>query len=363
MKKLIMALVFIVVSSLSSSAARLKDIAHIYGVRNFQLVGYSLVVGLAGTGDGQQIIFTLQSIANMLERFGVKVDTRQLRTRNVAAVMVTAEIPPFAKTGTRIDVLVSSMGDAKSLEGGTLLMTPLRGPDGKVYAVAQGPISIGGFGGGGAGARVRKNFLTVGRVINGATIEREIPIRFVQNNEISIVLDQPDFTTAADVAQRINENFNASIANAVDAETIKVKVPITYQQSLIDFIARVENTEVKTDTPAKIVVNERTGTVVIGENVQISTVAVAQGGLSIIIKEAPQVSQPLPFSTGETVVTPKTQVKIQEEKTPLYLVPKTATIRDLVKALNAIGATPRDLIAILQAIKAAGALNAELEVI
>ncbi len=344
-------------------AARLKDVSHIYGVRNYQLIGYSLVVGLAGTGDGQQIIFTLQSIANMLERFGVKVDTRQLRTRNVAAVMVTANVPPFAKVGSHIDVLVSSMGDAKSLEGGTLLMTPLRGPDGKVYAIAQGPISVGGFGGGGAGARVRKNFLTVGRVVDGATVERPIPIRFVKDNQLSVVLNHPDFTTASDVAKAINNTFNAYIAKAIDATTINVNIPLQYQQSLIDFIARLENLEVQVDTPAKVVVNERTGTVVIGENVHISTVAVAQGGLSIIIKEAPQVSQPLPFSTGETIVTPKTQVQIQEEKTPLYLVPRGATIKDLVKALNAIGATPRDLIAILQAIKAAGALEAELEVI
>ncbi|MCD6320205.1 MAG: flagellar basal body P-ring protein FlgI [Candidatus Desulfofervidaceae bacterium] len=363
MRKVILLTIFLLVSWVNVYAARLKDIAHIYGVRSNQLIGYGLVVGLAGTGDSQQIIFSLQSIVNMLERFGVKINPAQLRTRNVAAVMVTANIPPFAKTGSKIDALVASMGDAKSLEGGMLLMTPLRGPDGQIYAVAQGPISIGGFGGGGAGGRVRKNFLTVGRVVNGAMVEREIPTHFASNNELSIVLNQPDFTTAAEVASVINKNLSASLAKAVDATTIKISIPHEYQDNLVDLVARLERLEVTPNAVAKVVVNERTGTVVIGENVHISTVAVAQGGLSIIIKETPKVSQPLPFSTGETIVTPETKVEIKEEKTPLYLVPQAATIGELVRALNAIGATPRDLIAILQAIKAAGALQAELEVI
>ena len=363
MRKVILLTIFLLVSWVNVYAARLKDIAHIYGVRSNQLIGYGLVVGLAGTGDSQQIIFSLQSIVNMLERFGVKINPAQLRTRNVAAVMVRANIPPFAKTGSKIDALVASMGDAKSLEGGMLLMTPLRGPDGQIYAVAQGPISIGGFGGGGAGGRVRKNFLTVGRVVNGAMVEREIPTHFASNNELSIVLNQPDFTTAAEVASVINKNLSASLAKAVDATTIKISIPHEYQDNLVDLVARLERLEVTPNAVAKVVVNERTGTVVIGENVHISTVAVAQGGLSIIIKETPKVSQPLPFSTGETIVTPETKVEIKEEKTPLYLVPQAATIGELVRALNAIGATPRDLIAILQAIKAAGALQAELEVI
>ncbi|MDL1970619.1 MAG: flagellar basal body P-ring protein FlgI, partial [Candidatus Desulfofervidaceae bacterium] len=223
--------------------------------------------------------------------------------------------------------------------------------------------SIGGFGGGGAGGRVRKNFLTVGRVVNGAMVEREIPTHFASNNELSIVLNQPDFTTAAEVASVINKNLSASLAKAVDATTIKISIPHEYQDNLVDLVARLERLEVTPNAVAKVVVNERTGTVVIGENVHISTVAVAQGGLSITIKETPKVSQPLPFSTGETIVTPETKVEIKEEKTPLYLVPQAATIGELVRALNAIGATPRDLIAILQAIKAAGALQAELEVI
>jgi len=363
MRKAIWLSIFLLISYPNLYAARLKDIAHVYGVRSNQLIGYGLVVGLAGTGDSQQIIFSLQSIVNMLERFGIKINPAQLRTRNVAAVMVTANIPPFAKVGSKIDALVASMGDAKSLEGGMLLMTPLRGPDGQIYAMAQGPISIGGFGGAGAGGQVRKNFLTVGRVINGVMVEREIPTHFANNNELSIVLNQPDFTTAAEVASVINKNLNATLAKAIDASTIKISIPAKYQNNLVDLVARLEGLEVVPNTVAKVVVNERTGTVVIGENVRISTVAVAQGGLSIVIKETPKVSQPLPFSTGETVVTPETEIEIKEEKTPIYLVPQVATIGDLVRALNAIGATPRDLIAILQAIKAAGALQAELEVI
>ncbi|HDD43991.1 MAG TPA: flagellar basal body P-ring protein FlgI [Candidatus Desulfofervidus auxilii] len=361
MKKLF--LIILILIPLNVLGARLKDIGYIYGVRENQLIGYGLVVGLAGTGDREQTIFPIQSLVNMLERFGVKVDPKQIRTRNVAAVMVTAEVPPFAKIGMKLDALVSSMGDAKSLEGGVLLMTPLRGPDGNIYAIAQGPISVGGFAARGAGARVRKNFLTVGRVVGGVTIEREIPINFMENGKLYFILNEPDFNTAAQVANVINEELNAYVAEAIDASTVKIVIPNEYLTSPVDLIARLENLTVAPSSIAKVVINERTGTVVIGENVHISTVAVAQGGLSVIIKETPKISQPMPFSAGETVETFETEIEIKEEKTPLYLVPPAATIGELVRALNAIGATPRDLIAILQAIKAAGALHAELEVI
>jgi len=356
-----LALILLVPSLLH--AARLKDIAHIYGVRDNQLIGYGLVVGLSGTGDREYTIFGQQSLTNMLQRYGLKVDPKKIRVRNIAAVMVTARVPAFCKVGTKVDVLVSSLGDAKSLEGGTLLLTPLKAVDGNIYAMAQGPVSVGGFGAAGAGARVKKNILTVGRVVGGATIERELPIHLTSGEYLSIVLNYPDFTTAARVAKVINEKFKANLAEAIDASMIKVKISGIEQPNLVPFISQLENLNVVPSTVAKVVVNERTGTVVIGKDVRLSTVAVTHGGLSIVIKETPKVSQPLPFSTGETVVTPETQIEIKEEKTPLYLVPQTVTIADLVRALNAIGATPRDLIAILQAIKAAGALQAELEII
>jgi len=364
MKKVVPILIFLLLFGIFQAwATRIKDIAQIYGVRGYQLIGYGLVVGLPGTGDKEQTVFSIQSLTNMLQRYGVKVDPSKIRVRNVAAVMVTANIPPFARVGMKIDAIVSSIGDAKSLQGGTLLLTPLQALDGNVYAVAQGPVSIGGgFSAGGAGATISKNITTAGRVVGGVVIERELPFHLaLDKGSLSIVLDSPDFTTAHNVAQVINKAFGSGLASPVDPTTIKVKV--LDGKNIVNFLARLENLEVTTGTKAKVVINERTGTVVIGQDVKISTVAVAHGGLSIVIKEAPKVTQPLPFSTGETVVTPETQIEISEEKRPIFLVPETATISDLVKALNAIGGTPRDLIAILQAIKAAGALQAEIEII
>ena len=346
-----------------AKAARIKDIAQIYGVRSYRLIGYGLVVGLPGTGDKEQTVFSIQSLTNMLQRYGVNVDPSKIRVRNIAAVMVTANIPPFAKPGMKVDAIVSSIGDAKSLQGGTLLLTPLRAIDGKIYAIAQGPVSIGGgFFAGGAGARVNKNITTTGRVVNGVVIERELPFHLaLQGGTISIILNSPDFSTANNIARVINNNLGINIAKAIDPTTVKVK--ILERDNVVDFLARLENLDVPVETKAKVVINERTGTVVIGKNVKISTVAIAHGGLSIVVKETPKVSQPLPFSTGETIITPETKIEIKEEKKPLFIVPKTATISDLVKALNAIGGTPRDLIAILEAIKEAGALQAEIEVI
>ncbi|RLB11720.1 MAG: flagellar biosynthesis protein FlgA [Deltaproteobacteria bacterium] len=364
MKRLVFLIFLAILSAPPLYSARIKDIAKIYGVRNYRLIGYGLVTGLPGTGDKEQTVFSIQSLTNMLQRYGINVDPDKIRVRNIAAVMVTAEVPPFARPGMRIDAIVSSIGDAKSLQGGVLLLTPLRAIDGKVYAIAQGPVSIGGgFFAGGAGASVSKNITTTGRVINGVIIERRLPFELAlrNKNSISILLNSPDFSTADNIAKVINESLGIDIAKAIDPTTVKVKV--LERDNIVDFLAKIESLDVPVDVKAKVVINERTGTVVIGKDVKISTVAIAHGGLSIVVKETPKVSQPLPFSTGETIVTPETKIEITEEKKPLFLVPKTATISDLVKALNAIGGTPRDLIAILQAIKEAGALQAEIEVI
>ncbi len=347
----------------SSHAARLKDLADIQGVRSNQLVGYGLVVGLNGSGDGTQAQFTTQSIVNMMERMGINVDPQQVKVKNVAGVMVTAAMPPFAKIGQKLDVVVSSMGDAKSLQGGTLLLTPLKGVNGKVYAIAQGPISIGGFAASGAGASVQKNHPTAGRIPNGATIEREIPVNLNNKDEIKISLFEPDFTTIMRAVEAVNDTLGADLARAMDAETMTVRVPPEYQGNTIGLLAAIEGVEIEPDNRAKVVLDERTGTVVMGDRVKISEVAVAHGNLSIQIKESPQVSQPPPFSPGQTVITPKTKIKATEEGGRLIVLKKSATIGDLVRALNAVGVTPRDLIAILHSVKAAGALQADLEVI
>ena len=358
-------LVFIFAATISNYAfcARLKDIASIEGVRSNQLVGYGLVVGLDGTGDGTQAQFTTQAIVNMMERMGINVDPDKVKVKNVASVMVTAQLPPFAKVGQKIDVLVSSIGDAKSLQGGTLLLTPLRGVDGKIYALAQGPISIGGFAASGAGASVQKNHPTVGRIPNGATVEATVPVDIDDKKDLKISLNQPDFTTVVRAARAINKAIGIPIAKAIDAETISVKIPPKYWGNAVGLIARIENVKVTPDIQAKVVVDERTGTVVMGENVRISEVAIAHGNLSIQIKENPMVSQPAPLSNGQTVVTPNTQIKAKEGGGKLILLKPGATIGQLVRALNAVGVTPRDLIAILQAIKAAGALQADLVII
>jgi len=381
---------FSIFLSTNSFAVRIKDIASIQGVRPNQLIGYGLVTGLNGTGDKtDQIKFIAQSVANMLRNMGINVpfkDVSKIRLKNVAAVMVTANIPPFAKIGTTIDVLVSSIGDAKSLQGGTLALTPLKGADGKVYALAQGPISIGGFGAtGAAGGGIQKNHLTVGRIVNGAIIERQIPFDIARKQQLNITLDICDFTTILRICDTINHRFGEYIARPVDGRTIDLHIPDSYKNNPVKFIALVENISVEPDTIAKVIINERTGTVVIGEDVKISTVAVTHGNLTIEIKEQKQVYPAYPFAPepppetkgavippekgmvtvpgGQTVIVPETEIKIEEEKKPLAILPKTATIGELVRALNAIGVTPRDLISILQAIKSAGALHAELEII
>ena len=344
---------------------RIKDIADIKGVRPNQLVGYGLVVGLNGTGDSDNAIFTLQSMASMLEKMGVTVKPEDIQVDNVAAVMVTADLPAFARTGARIDVLVSSIGDAENLQGGNLLFTPLKAADGQVYAVAQGPVSTGGFVVESAsGSGVQKNFPTVGRVVNGALIEKEISTNFNQKKVLTLTLQQPDFTTSSRVAQAINAAFYEQIARTLDAGTIEVKVPEKYWGNTVPMVTMIEKLGVTPDIASKVVINERTGTVIMGENVRISTIAIAHGNLSIEIKEDQQVSQPLPFSrTGRTVVTPESEVAVQEGNNPIFLVESGVSIGEVVKALNALGVSPRDLIAIFQALKAAGALQAELEII
>jgi flagellar P-ring protein precursor FlgI len=346
-----------------AGAARLKDIAEINGVRMNQLVGYGLVVGLDGSGDGKKATFTIQSLASMLEKMGVTVDQKDIKVKNVAAVMVTAKLPPFAKRGNRIDVLVSSIGDANNLQGGTLMLTPLKGVDGKIYALAQGPVNTGGFGAGGTASTVVKNFPTVGRVLSGAIIEREVPNDFSNSDSLQFSLHNPDVNTVVRVVDVINAQFAEPVAHAQDAGTIEIAIPERYMGNVIPLLASLSTLEVEPDNDAKVVINERTGTVVMGEQVRISTIAIAHGNLSIVIKENVNVSQPLPFSEGQTVASPNTQVNVQEDNNQLVVVPNGVSIGDVVNALNALGVSPRDLIAIFQAIKAAGALQADLEVI
>ena len=346
-------------------AARIKDIAGFRGVRSNQLVGYGLVVGLAGSGDSDSTIFTLQSISSMLEKMGVTVKPEDIKVKNVAAVMVTADLPPFARMGSRLDALVNSIGDSKALQGGTLLMTPLKGADGQVYAVGQGPVSTGGFTvGANSGDKVQKNFTTVGRIVQGAVVEKEIPFNLNQKDTLTLALHQPDFTTATRMAEAINAGLLENAAFPQDSGTVQIAVPPKYLGNIAQLIASVEVLSVTPDNISRVVINERTGTVIMGESVRISTVAIAHGNLSVEIKTSFNVSQPMPFSgTGRTVVTPDTETSVKEGRAPIYVVPSGVSIGEVVKALNALGVSPRDLISIFQALKAAGALQADLEII
>ena len=344
-------------------ATRIKDIARISGVRDNQLVGYGLVVGLNGSGDSASTRFTVQSLVNMMERMGVNVDRGAVKVANVAAVMVTAQLPPFAKTGNTLDVLISSTGDAKSLAGGTLLMTPLKGADSKIYAVAQGPVMVGALAFGGKAAKVQTNHPTVARIPGGAIIERQLPPVLPDGAELVYQLREADFTTVSRMGVVVNDKFGAGTAVPLDGSSLKIVVPFRYQAEKIGFIAALEGLELQPDVQARIVMNERTGTIVMGKDVRISTIAVSQGNLSLVISESAQVSQPNPFGKGETVTVPQTSIEVSEDKSELMLLPKGVSIGEVARALNAIGATPRDLIAIFQAIKAAGALHAELVVL
>ena len=345
---------------------RIKDIVDFEGVRENMLIGYGLVVGLNGTGDTlSSSIFTRESLVGMLERLGVNARDDSLKTDNVAAVMVTATLPPFAKQGTRIDLSLSAIGDADSLLGGTLLVTPLVGADGEVYAVAQGPVAVGGVSAGGAGAEVSKGVPTNGRIASGAIIEREISFDLQGLDTLRISLRNPDFTTARRIAQAINSFVGGPIAQSRDSATVSLVVPDSYRGKMVALITDIEQLRVTPDISAKVVIDEQTGIIVMGENVRISTVAIAQGNLTIRITETPQVSQPLPFSEeGETVTVPRTQIEIDEDEDKrLSVLSNSVTLQELVDGLNALGIGPRDMISILQAIKAAGALQAEIELL
>jgi len=349
-------------SACFADGVRIKDLTMIAGARDNQLVGYGLVSGLAGDGD-KNPAYTVQTLANMLLRFGVNLPASTIQAKNVAVVLVTADIPAFMKPGARLDVTVSSMGDAQSLQGGVLLQTPLLGADGKVYAVAQGPVSIGGFSagvGGGGGATVQKNHPTTGQIVSGALVEREIPATIVRNNFIELLLREPDFTSAARLSEAINEKF-AGCATALDSTSVRVKIPEGLEESSVEFIAHLEAIEVTPDTPARIIINERTGTIVATSRIKISNCAVSHGNLTISIASTLDVSQPSPFSqTGETAVTPRTDTKVNESKAALIALPELPTVEKVAEALNALGVTPRDMMAIFQTMKQAGALQAEL---
>jgi len=362
MKRLIAIAILLVLVSGDAMAARVKDLVEIQGVRENRLVGYGLVVGLNGTGDKGGSQFTIRSLYNMLRNMGIAVDPNALKVKNVAAVMLTANLPPFAKSTQKIDCTISSVGDASSLAGGTLVLAPLYGPDGKVYAMAQGPVSVGGFAvEGSSGSGVTKNFPTVGRIPNGAVVERSLDISL--GEQMTLVMNNPDFTTVHRMVGSINSRVGSNVARAKDLSTVSVNVPESYRDRIVDFVALIEGVDVSPDSKAKVIVNERTGTVVMGSDVKISSVAIAHGNLNIRISEEPQVSQPLPKSKGETAVVPRTGVSVSEGGRQLVKLPAGATIGGLVSALNAIGVSPRDLVVILQSIKQTGALYADLEVI
>ena len=349
-----------------AASTRIKDIVDIEGVRENMLVGYGLVVGLNGTGDRlNNAPFTEQSLLAMLERLGVNVRGLDLRTENVAAVMVTATLPAFGAQGTRIDVTVSALGDAENLLGGQLLVTPLMGADGEVYAVAQGPVAVSGFSAQGAAESVTKGVPTKGRIASGAIIEREIPFELDGLNAVRLSLRNPDFTTARRVATAVNDYLGQALAQVQDPSTVLLTVPPNGATRPVDLITDIEQLMVEPDQIAKVVIDEASGIIVMGDDVRISTVAIAQGNLTIRITETPQVSQPEPFAeNGETAVVPRTDVEIDEDgENRLAVLPSGVTLQQLVESLNALGVGPRDMIAILQTIKAAGALQAEIEVI
>ncbi|WP_419830740.1 flagellar basal body P-ring protein FlgI [Methylobacterium sp.] len=343
--------------------SRVKDLASIEGVRQNQLVGYGIVVGLNGTGDTlNNIPFTKQSLQAMLERLGVNTRGATMRTQNLAAVMVTASLPPFAAQGTRIDVTVSSLGDAKSLQGGTLLVTPLLGADGEVYALAQGSVAIAGFSAEGDAAKITRGVPTNGRISNGANIEREIAFKLNDARALRLSLRNPDFTTSKRIAAAINDFMGADTAEPTDPATVTIQIPAKYNGNMIRLITEVEQLKVEPDQTARVVVDERSGIIVMGRDVRVSTVAIAQGNLTVTISEQPQVSQPAPLSNGRTAVVPRTSLKVDTgDGNKLALVKEGVSLRELVDGLNALGVGPRDLISILQAIKTAGALQADIE--
>ena len=346
--------------------SRVKDLVDIEGVRDNMLVGYGLVVGLNGTGDSlKNAPFTQQSIQTMLERLGVNTRGTQMQTKDTAAVMVTANLPAFSASGTRIDVSVSAMGDAKSLQGGTLLVTPLFGADGQIYALGQGPVAIGGFSAQGDAASVTRGVPTAGRISNGAIVEREVGYSMASAKSLKLSLHNPDLTTATRIASAVNAYLGNTVADATDPATVKLNIPANYPNGVVGLLTDIEQVKVTPDEPAKVVIDEQSGVIVMGADVRISTVAIAQGNLTIRVNETPQVSQPTPFSnTGNTQVVPRTQIQVDDSKgNKMTVLQQGVSLQSLVDGLNALGVGPRDIISILQAIKAAGALQAEIQVI
>jgi flagellar P-ring protein FlgI len=339
-------------------ATRIEELCDIEGVRPNQLIGYGLVVGLGGTGDSGQARFTVQSTAAMLRRLGATIDPGAIQTKNAAAVMVTATLPPYGNPGTRVDVLVSSLGNAKSIEGGTLLQTPLLGADRNVYAVAQGALLVGGFSAEGAGNSVRKNYTTVGRVPMGAIIERRAPTPAMGKGPLTLQLRTPSFITASRIVAAINTELGSSAARALDSGTIQLQSG----EDIVGLLARIQALDVQVNTPARIVIDERTGTIVVGAGVRIAEVAIAQGGLTVEISRSPLVSQPNALSTGQTRVVEETKLTATEQSGSVHHMPGSASLAEVVTALNALGAQPRSLIAIFEALRTAGALQAEIEV-
>jgi flagellar P-ring protein precursor FlgI len=365
MRKIILA--FLVCFSLGrceiAGEIRLKELVSLEGVRENQLMGYGLVVGLAGKGDSRQTIFSAQSLANLLERMGLTVSATAIQSKNTAAVMVTATLPPYAQPGSLIDVTISAVGDATSLQGGVLLMSGLKGPDGQVYAVSQGPLVMGGYVAGGSGNSTAVNHPTVGRIPNGAIVERAAPA-VALGSQLHLQLHQADFATASRIAGIVNESFGAGAAHADNAALVSVAVPEKYRDNVTGFVADLERLTVQTDRVAKIVVNERTGTIIMGKDVRISPVAIMQGNLTVEIQTVMDVSQPNAMSSGGTTqVTPQVNVGVKQDTARNLVLKNGATVEELVRALTSIGSTPRDIISILQNLKTAGALEAELQVI
>lgn len=356
---------FMFVAENANAVSRIKDIADFEGIRDNQLIGYGLVVGLNGTGDNiKSVDFTRESLISMMDQMGINARGGQIKAKNIAAVMVTANLPPFARQGSRIDVVVSAVGDAKNLQGGTLLATPLTGANGEVYAVAQGQIAVGAVSAQGVGQSVSKGVPTSGKIPSGAIIENEIPFELESLKTITIALRNPDFTTARRVADAVNAMMGTIAAKATDPATIVLSIPASYKGKVVDLMTKVEQLQVQPDQLAKVVIDEGSGIVVIGKDVKINRLAIAQGNLTIKITDVPFVSQPLPFANGETVTEYNTVIDINEDTDAKLTVLDTGiNLQELVDGLNALGVTPRDLISILQAIKASGALQAEIEVI
>lgn len=346
-----------------SSVTRIKDIAKVQGVRSNQLMGYGLVVGLPGTGDSDDTWQMIQSTVSLLRNFGITVNPAELDSDNVAAVMVTATLPPFVREGDTIDVTVSSMGDADSIQGGTLLQTPLRAANGDVYAVAQGSVSTGGFVAGRGNQRAQRNFPTAGNIPNGAIVERTLEDDLGKNGQISLSLASSDFTTAARITNSINSAYGGNVAHAANPGRVDINIPGYYRNNVVEFVATIEELPVVPDVIAKVVVSERTGTIVMGGNVTVDECAITQGGLSIRINRVESLSQPGPFSYGTSMIVKNTDLNAREETSSSVVMPATTSVSDVIGALNAVGATPRDCISILQAMKAAGAIHATLEII